>query len=90
MSRTAGSKNFNRKLLQQALEEHDFDFIVEWLAIFKDSDSSRKLSMLMHISEFIYPKRRPEDATGTPGEAPISIAVTDEQLDRLVNGAKGE
>lgn len=90
MSRPIGSKNFNRRLLQDVLAEKNIDLVYEYFELLKEVDPEIKSRMLMHLMEFVFPKRRAEDADGTPGEAAVQITVTDEQLQRLVKSAKGE
>lgn len=91
MGREKGSKNFNRRLLQEALEEKGIDFIGEYYKTLHDADIEIKARMLMHLMEFIYPKRRPVDFEGEAQDSEVVIVTaTDEQLLRLVGVTKDE
>ncbi len=92
MPRPVGSKNFNRKRLQEALEEHNIDFIKDYYGMITAADTpvAIKASMLMNIMEFIYPKRRAEDSGGTPDQGAGILILTHEERALLVKVARGD
>lgn len=93
MSRTPGSKNFNRKLLQEVLSEKNIDLVGDYFNLCQTSETpvSIKASMLMHLMEFVYPKRRAEDSGGEPEQGPMAqIVVTEELLLKMIPIARGE
>ncbi len=90
MSRTPGSKNFNRKLLQEVLAEKNIDLVKEYFDLLTTSEPDIKSRMLMHLMEFVYPKRRAEDSSGTPEDPANILIVTDDQLKELVKIARGQ
>lgn len=95
MASRKGSPNVNPSKASVILElkARGIEFLkVYWDLIEADTTPiEQKVKLLTSILEFIYAKRRPEDSSGTPDEsgAPIVI-VSDEQLGRLVKGARGK
>jgi hypothetical protein len=80
-----------RAWIYDQLVERKFQFFDEFISLYKAGDDNTKAKLLMSFAEYLFPKARPEDATGDAGEAnaPMLI-VTDEQLERLVQSARGE
>ncbi len=91
MGREKGSKNFNRRLLQDVLAEKNIDLIGDYFKLLSSVDDEIKARMLMHLVEFVFPKRRPEDSSGEPGDTPLAqILVTEELLLKMIPIARGE
>lgn len=68
--------------------KHNFDIIGEWVALYRQGHSDVQSKMIIDALTYIYPKRRPEDASGD-SEAPLAVFVpTDEQLTMLCELAK--
>lgn len=90
MSRPKGSKNFNRRLLQDVLDEKNIDLIADYYATMSQVDPEIKARMLMHLIEFVYPRRRAEDAAGTAGNGEPTTALTQVELLALVAAARNK
>lgn len=90
MGRTKGSKNFNRRLLQDVLDEKGIDLIDDYYRILKTASLEIQARMLMHLIEFLYPKRRPEDSSGSAEDQAPGYVVTEEFLLNAITGAKGD
>lgn len=88
MGRERGSKNFNRRLLQEVLAEKNIDLIGDYYALLQKVDDDIKARMLMHLIEFVYPRRRAEDSSGTAGDSPPQAALTQTELLALVTAAR--
>lgn len=88
MSRTKGAKNFNRRLLQEVLEEKGFDLVAELIGLYSTAaDLDTKARILMHMMEFVFPKRRPEDSAGEPENPQAGVVfLSNEELVRLAAG----
>lgn len=79
--------------MQQALEELDYPYLKKYVELIENQITpvNTKAQMLMHLAEFIFPKRRPEDSSGDAGEQLNGVLiVTDEHLEKLVKVARGE
>lgn len=91
--RPVGAKNKlpTHGKIYDALIEHDFDWIKEFVALYHESHSDVKLNALLGVAPFLFPKRKPEDATGDASQSPLlGIQVTDAQLITLVKTVRGE
>ncbi len=80
-----------RSWIFDQLIERKFQFFDEFISLYRKGDDNTKTKLLTTMAEYLFPKARPEDAAGDPGEvtAPV-IVVTDEQLESLVKNAKGD
>ena len=83
MSRPKGSKNFNRRLLGEVLTERGIDLIGKAWQIIDDPSTPTEIKarMVMTMLEYVYPKRRPEDANGSPDQSGGTYRVVEEFKD---------
>lgn len=86
-------KQSTRSWLDAALKQRKFDAIDEMMKLFRSTDEDLvKVRILENLWDRLYPKARPEDADGKTEDGAVvnNIAVTDEQLTKLLKTARGE
>lgn len=91
MSRPKGSKNFNRRLLQDILLEKNIDLVDKAWAIISDPNTPVEITarMVMQMFEYVFPKRRAEDAEGTPDQGVI-MPRTEAEVIAYIKAAREE
>lgn len=91
--RPKGAANFNpnKKRLEQGFKDKGFDYVDEFIKLYKDSGLplNLKASLLQGLTEFLYPKRRAEDEDGKPNDQPL-VVVTDELLKAMAQSARDQ
>ncbi len=79
-----------RAWLHDQLVERNFNALDEFVNVYREVGPELKVKLIAISWDFLFPKARPEDQHGDPGEPPVAIQVTDEQLERLVSSAKAK
>lgn len=84
-----------RSWLDSALKEKGFDAINEFLRLYREAIAEGKLElqndMVKVAWDRLYPKARPEDHDGDPGDTNViaPVIVGPEQMKELVQVARG-
>ena len=79
---------FTRMWLDDTLKSKDFDALKEFLSVYRESDTEGKRSMLSMVWDRLYPKARPVDEDGEPGE--LNLQLTTEEIRELAKAARGD
>lgn len=90
--RKKGTPNKDTQKLVEVLRELNVNPVRAVCELMPKLEYAKQADVYLKLMEYIYPKRRAEDAAGDPGDAPIAgaaVVFTLEETQALISAARG-